>query len=81
MENENMKLVLYGTSGCHLCEEAQALVMSATGRVPFECDVADDDGLFARYGLRIPVLVRRDTGAELDWPFDAVALARFFGQS
>ena len=76
-----MELILYGTSECHLCEQALALVSAAAGRRPVEYDVADDDALFAHYGLRIPVLVRADTGAELDWPFDAAALARFIGRA
>jgi hypothetical protein len=29
------------------------------------------------YGLRIPVLRRTDTGAELDWPFDAGQVVQF----
>ena len=30
-----------------------------------------DDVLEARYGIRVPVLHRSDTGDELDWPFSA----------
>jgi hypothetical protein len=37
----------------------------------------DDAELEQRYGWRIPVLRRMDTGAELDWPFDAWKLRRF----
>ena len=33
--------------------------------------VDDDEALEARYGLRVPVLCDDDSGAELDWPFDA----------
>ena len=33
--------------------------------------------LEAAYGARVPVLRREDTGAELDWPFDADAVRRF----
>lgn len=29
------------------------------------------------YGLRIPVLRRVDTGAELDWPFEAEQIVGF----
>jgi hypothetical protein len=32
-------------------------------------DIADDEVLFAKYGLLIPVLQRQDTKAELNWPF------------
>ncbi len=71
-----MKLALYGTSACHLCEEAAALTQRL-GLAPELVDIADDDALRERYGLRIPVLRRADSGAELEWPFDAVQLARF----
>ena len=42
-------------------------------------DITEPDDLTEAYGLRIPVLRRVDTGAELDWPFDteqAVAFLR-----
>lgn len=64
---------LYTTAGCHLCEQAQALIARTLGRPVPEVDIADDDELMARYGVRIPVLRRAD-GAELDWPFDATAV-------
>ncbi len=70
-------LLLYSTVGCHLCEQAQRLVWERLGCVAPELDVVDDEDLYARYGVRIPVLKRLDTGAELGWPFDAAALARF----
>lgn len=34
-----------------------------------QVDIVEDLELFERYQLRIPVLRRDDTGAELDWPF------------
>lgn len=76
---EGMVLILYGTSECHLCEQAQDQVLAAAGRPAIEVDVAEDDGLYQRYGLRIPVLRRQDTGAELDWPFDTVAVIALLG--
>jgi hypothetical protein len=69
-------LVLYGTQACHLCEEAGAL-LAGLGIEANHCDIIDDDGLLELYGVRIPVLKRLDTGAELGWPFDAEAVARF----
>ncbi len=71
-------LILYGTLGCHLCDEAQVVVAHALGRLAREVDIADDDRLLECYGLRIPVLKRADTGAEIDWPFgpeEVLALA------
>ena len=70
-----MKLTLYGAQGCHLCDEARAMLESA-GVHAEHVDIANDDELFARYGMRIPVLVRMD-GTELGWPFDQPMLAQF----
>jgi len=74
------RLILYTTLACHLCTEAKALVQAAgvdVSRDLEEVDIVDDPDLFDRYGVRIPVLMRPDSGAELGWPFDAAALDRF----
>jgi hypothetical protein len=39
------------------------------------CELAE--ALLVRYGTRIPVLRRNDTGAELDWPFTRDQLLTF----
>jgi hypothetical protein len=72
-------LVLYGTTDCHLCEQAQQILLSALGMSVSEVDIADSAGLLARYAVRVPVLRRLDTGAELDWPFGPDAVRRFAG--
>ena len=68
---------LYGTSACHLCEVAQALLgLLAEARPEFEfteVDISTSEALLVRYGVRIPVL-RDPTGRELDWPFSAEQL-------
>jgi hypothetical protein len=71
-------MILYGTPGCHLCDEARAVVAHALGRLAREVDIVDDARLLETYGMRIPVLKRADTGAEVDWPFgpeEVLALA------
>lgn len=53
------EVVLYGKAGCHLCEDARAVVQSVRARRPFELtevDVSLDPVLHARYGERIPVV-------------------------
>ena len=67
---------LYGTSCCHLCEQAETVLREA-GVAAEHIDIADDDGLLEKYGVRIPVLRRADNGAELGWPFDAAGVTRF----
>lgn len=62
-------LLLYATQGCHLCEQAEALLQSVDVRVE-SVEIADDEDLLERYGVRIPVVRRPETGEELDWPFD-----------
>lgn len=50
-------LILYSTTGCHLCELAydQIIALSLTDKV--QCvDIAFDEVLFSRYGVTIPVL-------------------------
>ena len=77
-----IQLILYGTAGCHLCGEAEALLAQGIARRPGRyavtlTDIAGDDALLARYGERIPVLREAASGAELGWPFDAAALLDF----
>ena len=75
-------LELFGTAGCHLCEEAEALLQLAIARESREftlktIDVADDAAWLDRYGVRIPVLRNSDNGAELGWPFGPDELRKF----
>lgn len=41
-----------------------------------EMDIADQDVLFERYGVRIPVVLHPDQ-RELGWPFDSAQLRAF----
>ena len=63
---------LLGTLGCHLCEVAEAVLLPFVehGLMVELIDIAERESWVDSYGLRIPVLRRVDTGAELDWPFD-----------
>jgi glutaredoxin 2 len=69
---------LFSTSHCHLCETAEALIV----QLGLACElavieIADDDDLLIRYGLKIPVLQRQDTKAELNWPFTTTDIIQF----
>ena len=70
---------LFGTLGCHLCEIAEAEIMPLVehGLLVELVDITDPQDLTDVYGLRIPVLRRVDTGAELDWPFDTAQVVTF----
>ena len=50
-----MGLVLYGRPGCHLCDDARA-VLQRIGHPFDEVDIESDDKLLARYLERIPVI-------------------------
>jgi hypothetical protein len=71
-------VILYGTEFCHLCDEAEAVLLGVGIGADF-IDIAEDDALLEKYGTRIPVLQRMDTGAELGWPFDGTTVSRFLG--
>jgi glutaredoxin len=63
-------VTLYGKPGCHLCEDARALLVTLSHRYPIEVDEIDitsDPELFRRYDIRIPVL-RLEDGGELEAP-------------
>ena len=53
------RVTLYGKPGCHLCDDARAVVERVRTEHPFELrevDVSLDPVLFREYGERIPVL-------------------------
>lgn len=49
------RLVLYGRPGCHLCEDARA-VLDRIGEPYREVDIEADDELHKRLLVRIPVV-------------------------
>ncbi len=50
-----MRVVLYGRPGCHLCDDARA-VLERVGEPFAEVDITADDALHARMLERIPVV-------------------------
>jgi hypothetical protein len=75
-----MRLTLYQRDDCRLCDLAIDLL--ARARAPeFSSVFIDDDAtLEARYGERVPVLREDESGRELNWPFDAKAVAEFLAR-
>ncbi len=51
-----MELVLVTRQGCHLCEEALALLREL-GHEPHLADVDTDDELYRLYDWRVPVVL------------------------
>ena len=53
------QVTLYGKPGCHLCDEARAVVIAVREQRGFaleEVDITLDPVLHARYGERIPIV-------------------------
>lgn len=72
------RVTLYGKPGCHLCEEAQAVVAAVRARHPFELeevDITRDPALEALYRERIPV-VAIDGQEALELVIEAAELER-----
>ncbi len=71
-------LHFYSNPECPLCDEARDLLQGRTGGYEVREQYIEGDLVLSyHYGVRIPVLKRGDTGAELGWPFDAAGLAEF----
>ena len=75
--------ILYGTSGCHLCDEAETIISTALKNqniIYINQDIVEDDNLLNQYGLRIPVFKCHTTHQELDWPFSVEEITAFIRQ-
>ncbi len=70
---------LFGTLGCHLCEEAELLLQPfvAQGLAVELFDIIDSPQWLERYALSIPVLRRTDNARELNWPFTVEEVHHF----
>ena len=83
-EKDKRVLLLYSTPGCHLCDLAKSLVDKTLLSEQLTLniiDIANDDDLFEKYGISIPVIQFADTQQELFWPFDMEALELFLTRS
>ena len=79
-------LYLYSTAGCHLCEQAEALLQPLLSAGLFHVQVVEishDEALVQRYGIRIPVLACEGKGGrlELGWPFDQAQVLSWWSQA
>ncbi len=75
-------LELLGTRGCHLCDEAEAMIKTAVRARPIlwrYVEIAGDEALIRRYGERIPVL--RGERGEIAWPFSLLDILRLAAES
>jgi len=71
--------ILYHTDGCHLCEQAMALLTQC--QVDYQLvDIVFDQKLVDAFGIRIPVL-KNEQGQHLDWPFDQQKIQQFLSSN
>jgi glutaredoxin len=72
------RLVLYTRAGCHLCDDAKA-VLERIGEPFTELDISTDPELTADYGDQLPVLML--DGRQHDyWRIDEARLLRELGR-
>jgi Glutaredoxin-like domain (DUF836) len=73
--------LLLGTSGCHLCEQAEQIVNACLpdnlGVTIEMIDIAEQEQWQESYAIRIPVLYHPETRKELAWPFDKADVIQF----
>jgi len=67
--------LLYFTDGCHLCDDAQALLQQTSVSYS-KVDIIYDPQLVDLYGYSIPV-IQSENGHTLNWPFDLQQLNDF----
>lgn len=77
-----IELTFYTTEGCHLCEDAKALLQQLLAQNPERyqieiIDIADSDALIEQYGTRIPVVKVNIDNNDLGWPFNLGMLETF----
>ncbi len=74
-----MQMWLYSTWGCHLCEQAEQLLLQAglAGAVEI-IDIVDELAVFERYRVHIPVFKVNEQ--ELFWPFDLEQIQQLLRQ-
>jgi hypothetical protein len=72
------KLILFGTLGCHLCEEANQLISACDlNNIEIEhVDIAEHEQWQEKYAIRIPVLYHSSSKKELNWPFTELDVQR-----
>jgi hypothetical protein len=74
------QILLYTTSGCHLCELAQAMLsqLAQLNELVWRpVEISDDEALVNQYGIRIPVVCVEGAGQDLGWPFDEAQLLAY----
>ena len=76
-----MRINLFTTLGCHLCEDALALLNEFSAEKVtldiIEVEISHSARLLEQYGERIPVVKVLHANDELGWPFDSGQLETY----
>ena len=79
-----IRLLLFGTSGCHLCEQAELIIKSCLANnkeLTIETiDIAEQEQWQEQYAIRIPVLYHLETKKDLGWPFNQAQVKEFINK-
>lgn len=78
------EILLFTTAGCHLCEQAEAILAplaSINGLQWKPVDIASSEQLVADFGIRIPVIQVEGATEDLGWPFDEPALLDYLSRN
>lgn len=73
--NQHNRVFIFGTDGCHLCDEAMAL-FSGKQWQPTYLDIIDYQ-LVDVYGDKIPVLQVEGAVSALFWPFETPQIKEY----
>jgi hypothetical protein len=82
--SQTMKLILFGTSACHLCEQAETLLQQIVTHYPQvdleQIDIAEQPQWQEHYAIRIPVLLHPASLQELGWFFNQTDIINFINK-
>jgi hypothetical protein len=68
----SVNLILYSTSNCHLCEQAELLLKDCVIHNDIiwrSVEISEYPTFLNLYEIKIPVLKREDNDVEIAWPF------------
>ena len=79
-----IRLLLLGTSSCHLCEQAELIIKSCLANnkeLTIETiDIVEQEQWQEQYAIRIPVLYHPETKKDLGWPFNQAQVKEFINK-
>ena len=79
-----MNLILFGTSACHLCEQAEEMLTALLPQFPqlnvTFVDIAEETQWQQRYAIKIPVLYNPENQSELSWVFNTNDVITFINE-